>query len=159
MKKLADALYSIAITVWVGGLLAIGYVAVPVLFSRLADRSLAGFLAGDMFAIGSWIGLICALYLLTYLSRVHGRTALRNPVTCLVALMLLLAVIGQFCIQPIIAQLRADALPLPVMQSALAPRFAMWHGVASVMYLAQALMGIALVIKQEKGKGGQTTRT
>ncbi|MBX9847713.1 MAG: DUF4149 domain-containing protein [Rhodocyclaceae bacterium] len=152
MRKLADALYSISISLWVGGLLAIGYVAVPVLFAYLADRSIAGFLAGNMFAIGSWIGLVCALYLLAYLFRRHGRQALHNPVTALVAAMLLLSVIGQFVIQPIITGLRAEALPLPVMQSALATTFARWHGVSSVLYLVQAVLGLALVVMQDRGR-------
>lgn len=152
MKRLADALYSICIAIWVGGMVGVGYVAVPVLFMRLSDRSLAGFLAGNMFAIGGWIGLICAVYLLAYLWRVHGRAALSNPVTCLVALMLLAGVIGQFVLQPIIAGLRTEALPLPVMQSALAGTFARWHGVSSVLYLTQAILGIALVVKQGRGR-------
>lgn len=155
MKKLADALYSICITLWVGGLIGIGYIAVPVLFSRLADRSVAGSLAGSMFAIGGSIGLLCALYLLTYLFRIHGRSALRNPVTALVAAMLLLGVVGQFVIQPLIAGLRAEALPLPVMQSALAAEFSRWHGVSSVLYLIQVVLGLALVVLQGRGRKPQ----
>lgn len=152
MKKLADALYSICITLWVGGLIGIGYVAVPVLFSQQPDRSLAGSLAGHMFAIGSWIGLCCATYLLAYLFRVHGAAALRNPVLRLVAAMLLLGLVGQFLIQPIIAGLRAEALPLPVMQSPLAANFARWHGVSSVLYLIQVVLGLALVVIQSRGR-------
>lgn len=153
MKKLADAFYSICITLWVGGMIGIGYVAVPVLFARLPDhRSLAGYLAGNMFAVGSLIGLLCAVYLLIYLFRVHGRDAMRNPVTCLVALMLLLGVIGQFVIQPVIAGLRTEALPLPVMQSALAATFARWHGVSGVLYLIQVVLGLILVVKQGHGR-------
>ena len=152
MKKLADALYSICITLWVGGLIGIGYIAVPVLFARLADRSIAGFLAGNMFAVGNWIGLLCAIYLLAYLFRVHGRSAMRNPVTMCVALMLLLGLIGQFVIQPIVSSLRAEALPLPVMQSPLAATFARWHGVSSVMYLIEVVLGLALVVMQGRGR-------
>lgn len=152
MKRFADALYSIAIACWVGGLLGIGYVAVPVLFMRLADRSLAGYLAGDMFAIGGWIGIVCGCYLLTYLFRAHGRAALRNGVTRLVALMLLIGMVGQFILQPTIATIRAQALPLPVMQSAFAESFARWHGASSVLYLIEFCLGIALVITQSKGK-------
>ena len=154
MKRLADAFYSLCITVWVGGLLAIGYVAVPVLFAQLSDRSLAGSLAGSMFGVGSWIGLVCAFYLLAYLFRMHGRAAMRNPVTFLVAAMLVLGAIGQFLIQPIIAGLRAEALPLPVMQSALATSFARWHGVSSVLYLIEAVLGLALVVVQGRGRRG-----
>lgn len=152
MKRLADALYSIAIALWVGGMVGVGYVAVPVLFLRLADRSLAGFLAGDMFAIGGWIGIVCGGYLLTYLFRAHGRAALRNCVTRLVVLMLLLGMIGQFILQPIIDAIRMQALPMPVMQSTFAASFARWHGLSSVLYLLEFCLGIALVINQGKGK-------
>ena len=49
MRRFADALYSIAITLWVGGLWAIGYLAAPTLFAELSDRALARQLAGAMF--------------------------------------------------------------------------------------------------------------
>lgn len=153
MRSLADALYSICITVWVGGLVGIGYVAVPVLFVQLpGDRSLAGHLAGNMFALGGLVGMVCGAYLLAYLFRVHGRSALRNPATCLVAAMLVLGAIGQFVIQPVIAGLRAEALPLPVMQSPLADTFARWHGVSSVLYLIVVILGLALVVMQGRGR-------
>lgn len=152
MRKLADALYSLCIAVWVGGLVAIGYVAVPVLFAQLQDRTLAGSLAGHMFAVGSWVALACAVYLLAYLQCVHGRAALRNRIVWLVVAMLTLSLSGQWIIQPIIAELRALALPLPVMQSPLAASFGRWHGVSSVLYLVQAVLGIALVILQGHGR-------
>jgi hypothetical protein len=152
MHKLADALYSISITLWVGGLLAIGYIAVPVLFMQLSDRSLAGYLAGHLFEIGSWLGMVYAAYILAYLGGVHGRAGLRNPVTLLVVLMLVLGGVAQFVLQPIIAGLRAEALPLPVMQSALAAEFSRWHGASSILYLIEAVLGLALVVIQGRGK-------
>ena len=152
MKKLTDALYSICITLWAGGLLAIGYVAVPVLFLNLQDKSLAGTLAGHMFAVGGWIALVCGSYLLLYLGRVHGKGALRNPVAWLVAVMLFISLIAQFGIHPVVAGLRAEAMPLPVMQSALAQDFARWHGVSNVLHMIQVLLGIALVVLQSKGR-------
>ena len=66
--------------------------------------------------------------------------------------MLLLGMIGQFVIQPIIAGLRAAALPQPVMQSPLADAFARWHGVSSVLYLIVVLLGLALVVMQGRGR-------
>ena len=59
MRRLADALYGMAVALWVGGLWAIGYLAVPVLFAQLADRMLAGRLAGFMFAGIAWAGFAC----------------------------------------------------------------------------------------------------
>jgi hypothetical protein len=67
--------------------------------------------------------------------------------------MLALAAAGHFGVQPVLAQLKADALPRQVMESALRDRFATWHGVSSALYLVQTLLGIALLILQERGKG------
>jgi len=65
----------------------------------------------------------------------------------LVLAMLLLVVIGQFVIQPLLAQLKLDALPAAVMDSAYADQFAAWHGVAGGVYLIECLLGAALVLK------------
>ncbi|HWU84178.1 MAG TPA: DUF4149 domain-containing protein [Rhodocyclaceae bacterium] len=152
MKKLADALYSICIAVWVGAMVGVGYVAVPVLFAHLADRAVAGYLGGHMFAVGGWLGLACGLYLLAYLFAVHRRAALSNPATCLVAVMLVLGAFGQFVAQPAIIALRDQVLPLSVMQTPLAGAFARWHALSGALYLLQVLLGFALVLKQQRGR-------
>ncbi len=153
MRGFFSALYSIAVTVWVGGLLAIGYLAAPVLFSQLADRSLAGAVAGAMFSMIAWVGLACGTYLILFVLAGKGWRAVQSGVFWIVLLMLALTVAGHFGIQPILAQLKADALPRQVMESALRDRFSTWHGVSSALYLVQSLLGIALVILQERGKG------
>lgn len=153
MKSLAAALYSIAVTAWVGSLLAIGFIAAPLLFARIADRAVAGALAGDMFIFAAWVGLASGSYLTLYLLLVKGWRAFQSGVFWIVLLMLALAAAGHFGVQPILAQLKADALPRQVMESALRDRFATWHGVSSALYLVQTLLGIALVVLQERGKG------
>ncbi|MCE9568934.1 MAG: DUF4149 domain-containing protein [Rhodocyclales bacterium] len=153
MKSLAAALYSIAVTAWVGSLLAIGFIAAPLLFARIADRAVAGALAGDMFIFAAWVGLASGSYLTLYLLLVKGWRAFQSGVFWIVLLMLALAAAGHFGVQPILAQLKADALPRQVMESALRDRFATWHGVSSALYLVQTLLGIALVVLQERGRG------
>ena len=61
--------------------------------------------------------------------------------------MLFLVLAGQFGIQPVLAHLKAMAFPADVMQSVFADRFRNWHGVASIAYLIECLLGGALVIK------------
>lgn len=153
MGKLASALYSIGIAFWVGGLLAIGLIAAPVLFIQLADRGMAGSLAGAMFSIMAWVGLACGAYLILFVVVAKGWRAIQSGVFWIVLLMLALTVAGHFGVQPILMQLQADALPRRVMESALRDRFTTWHGVSSALYLLQTLLGIALVILQERGKG------
>lgn len=134
-------------TAWVGGLWAVGYLAVPVLFHAQPDRQLAGILAGQMFTVLGYLGLACGAYLLAWRIAVAGRAALRETAFRLVAAMLLLTLASQFGIQPLMADLKAQALPLEVMQSAWADRFKMWHGVSSIAYLIQSLMGAVLAVK------------
>ena len=153
MAKLASALYSIGVAVWVGSLLAIGLIAAPVLFTQLADRAVAGNLAGAMFNVMAWVGLACGAYLILFVVFAKGWRAIKSGVFWIVLLMLALTVAGHFGVQPILTQLQADALPRRVMESALRDRFTTWHGVSSALYLLQSMLGIALVILQERGKG------
>lgn len=151
--RLAGALYSLCIAVWAGSLLAIGYIAAPVLFSQLADRAMAGNVAGAMFSVTAWVGMACGIYLILYILFAKGWRALQSGVFWVVLLMLALTVAGHFGVQPILAQLKADALPRQVMESALRDRFRTWHGVSSGLYLVQSLLGIALVLLQDRGRG------
>ncbi|MBI2276183.1 MAG: DUF4149 domain-containing protein [Dechloromonas sp.] len=151
MRKLSEALYLVAITLWVGGLWAIGYIVAPILFSSLADRQTAGMVAGKLFAVIGWIGLGSAVYLLIFVLARRAGGCVRSGVFWLVLLMALLTVASQFGIQPLMAQLKADALPREVMESVLRDRFAAWHGISSILYLVQSLLGLWLVVWAGKG--------
>ena len=152
MRNLGEGIYSIVIAVWVGGMMAVGYLVAPVLFSQLSDHILAGNLAGEMLTWTAWVGLVCGGYLLLYMLVRRGWRALKSGVWWIVLAMLTLVVAGHFGIQPVLVQLKADALPRQVMESALRDRFATWHGISSVLYLIQSLLGLWLVLWQERGK-------
>jgi hypothetical protein len=151
VRKLSEALYFSSITLWVGGMWAIGYLAAPVLFASLGDRQLAGMVAGKLFAWIGWVGLGSAVYLLLFLIFRAGAQVFRRAVFWLVLLMALLTLASQFGIQPLMAQLKADALPREVMQSVLRDRFVAWHGVSSILYLMQSLLGLWLVVWANRG--------
>jgi uncharacterized membrane protein len=146
MRRLADALHDVALTLWVGGLWVIGYLVAPTLFATLSnDRQTAGLLAGRLFESMGWVGLACAVYLLLFVLLRVGTTALRRWNFWLLVLMMLLTAVSLFGVQPLLAQLKADALPREVMESVLRNRFAAWHGVSSILYLVQTLLGLLLV--------------
>lgn len=136
----------IVITLWVGALWMTGLSAY-VLFDTLQDKQLAGSLAGRLFTIVSYIGMASALYLLIQRLMDYGTSALKQSFFWAVLVMLLLVLAGHFGIQPLLAQLKADAMPADVMHSVFASRFKNWHGVASVAYLAECLLGFVLVLK------------
>lgn len=136
----------IVITLWVGALWMTGLTAY-VLFDTLRDKQLAGSLAGRLFTIVSYIGMASATYLLIQRLLDNGTAALKQGYFWAVFVMLLLVLAGHFGIQPLLAQLKHAALPNDVMQSVFASRFKNWHGVASIAYLIECLLGFVVVLK------------
>lgn len=148
MDRFSDALALIVITAWVGALWAIGYLAAPALFYSLADnRPLAGMLAGKMFTWVAYLGIAGGFYLLLHRLARFGAQTLKQGFFWAVLVMLLLTLAGHFGIQPLLAQLKAQAMPADVMHSIFADRFRAWHGVASIAYLVESLLGLVLVFK------------
>ncbi len=136
----------IVITLWVGALWATG-VSAYLIFDTLQDKQLAGSLAGKLLTIVNYIGMTSGLYLLMQRLLDYGTGALKQSFFWAVFAMLLLVLAGHFGIQPLLAQLKTDALPNDVMQSIFADRFRTWHGVVSVAYLVECLLGFVLVLK------------
>jgi hypothetical protein len=159
MRDLPRYLATLSITLWVGGMWMLGYIVVPVLFRVLPDRQLAGMVAGLLFSLQAYIGIACALYLLIHQIQRSGRAALRHNTFRVTLAMLLFVLVGQFVLQPILAGLKVQALPLDVMNSALAAQFKTWHAVSSILYLIQSLFGIALVLVSIQPAGPPARRS
>lgn len=145
MKNFADGLAAILLVLWVGGLWAIGYIAAPTLFAQLADRQVAGNLAGELFKWIAWVGIAAGSYLLIYRLGKFGFPALKQSYFWIVLVMLLLTLGQHFGIQPIMQALKDQAMPQAVMESAFRSRFAAWHGVSSIVYLIESVLGLVLV--------------
>lgn len=148
MRHFYDHLAAWSVALWVGGLWAIGYLAAPVLFYNLDDRVLAGMLAGKMFDWIAYVGMVCAVYLLLYRLINFGAAVFRQSFFWIVLVMLLLTLAGHFGIQPILQGLKDQALGQDVMQSLVRDRFQTWHGISSVVYLIQSVLGLALITRQ-----------
>lgn len=148
MQHWSDKLALMVLTFWVGGMWAVGYLVAPSLFYSLQDQHmLAGELAGHIFTLVAYAGMVCAFYLLIQRLARQGTQALKQAYFWMLLCMLLLTLAGHFGIQPIIAQLKAQAMPVDVMKSVFADRFKTWHGVASIAYLVQSLLGIGVLLK------------
>lgn len=151
MRGLSEILYRSALTAWIGGMWVVGYGVAPTLFASLGDRQLAGLVAGRLFSLVGWIGLAAAGYLLVFLAARWRGGTFRRSVFWLVLGLAGLVAAGQFGLQPLLAQLKADALPRDVMESVLRDRFVAWHGVSSVLYLIQSGVGLWLVAWADRG--------
>lgn len=128
----------ILLTLWVGGMWAIGYVVVPVLFQML-DKPIAGSVAGQLFSIMSYIGIFCAIFLIINILFKSGFNKNHWQLWTLIV-MLLIVIIGHFVIQPMMVELKVAGLAENKAQ------FGRLHGVASVLFLINSLAGLALVI-------------
>lgn len=133
----------IVLTLWVGGLWAIGYMVAPALFASLDDRALAGSLAGVMFQIIAYVGLVCGALLLLF-NQLRNRARRVNWRAGVLVAMLLLTAIGEFVLAPMIAGLREQGLVE-------ASHFARLHAIASSGYLLTSLLGLSLVIARPEG--------
>lgn len=144
---LINALRVLLVTVWAGSLWTIGYLVAPTLFATLADRTLAGTIAGSLFRIEAWLAVACGLTLLLILlaDRTFSR---RRSCLVLVVLMLVCVSVGYFGLQPQMSELRATAaINGGVMDEAVRARFGLLHGVASGVYLMQSLLAVGLVLR------------
>ena len=152
MRSIADALQSVAVTLWVGGTWEVGFLVAPLMFARLGDRALAGLMAGRLFTAIAYVGIACAAYLLIYRLARFRLASLKQGFFWLAVAMLVLVLAGEFGVRSIMEALRAQALPREVMESVLRDRFMTWHGVASVLYVIQSLLGLALAVLHGKGR-------
>ena len=130
------------LTLWVGALWVTGFMVAPLLFAELDDRALAGSVAGSLFTVTSYLGLLCGASLLL----INGLTVrTSNWRAVVMVIMLLLVVIGQFVITPMVADLRLQGLT----DSA---RFGQLHGIASVLFIMTSVLGLVLVAAGQKDR-------
>ena len=136
----------ILLTIWIGGMWAIGYIVSPVLFKML-DKPVAGNVAGQLFSIINYVGLFCAVALIANVLYKYSFNAKHWQLWAL-GLMLLIIIIAQFVLQPMMAELKASGL-----NGDAAVKFAKLHGIASVLFLLNSLAGLALVITGLRNSG------
>jgi len=130
------------LTLWVGGMWTVGFLVAPTLFAMLADnRMLAGSIAGRLFTTMSYVGLVCGALLLLAVIMQHGKAWLRQWRAGVLLLMLVIICIGEFVLQPMMAELKQAGL-----QDENAAAFARLHGVSSVLFLINSVAGLVLVI-------------
>lgn len=140
-------LFGLLAMLWVGSQLTIGYVVAPVLFASL-DRTTAGSIAAQLFRIEGIVGVVIGVMLLALSNVLSRRGAIDyRRLRWLLAGMLVCVLIGYFALQPFMNALRVAAMNAgtDIGNSPYASRFGMLHGVSSVFYLIESLLGIALV--------------
>lgn len=130
----------ILLTLWVGGMWAVGYIVAPTLFNML-EKTVAGNVAGQLFTIMSYVGLVCGTLLIIGTMNRFGAQVTQHWVFWALVVMVVLVLIGQFVLQPMMAELKATGIT-DLNRS----EFGKLHGIASVLFLINSLLGLALVV-------------
>ena len=149
----AQRLFILIAGLWVGSLLAVGYLVAPAIFSTMTDRQAAGMVAGSIFKVEAYLSLIVCISLMVLANLLVNRGLNQFKfIRWLLLAMLLCAIAASFILIPGMNALRDDALMqgMPVMLSPSATVFGRLHGVSSMLFMLQSILGIFLVWRLTK---------
>ena len=126
---------------WWGSLTTLGFIVVPMLFSQLPSKQLAGNMAARLFEAQTWVSVACGLVLLLALRFQNEKTdhttlssekyIENQPVS------------GVFIVYDAIICIALGMLLALLIQFGVAPRIVarnnlmLWHSLGSLMYFAQ----------------------
>lgn len=123
---------------WWGGITALSFLAVPLLFASLGSPAVAGPVAAKVFSLQCRVGLVLGLALLLILRRWRGEATAIAPAALttmgFVLFAMLLALLQDFGVAQNIVTARASGGNLRL-----------WHAVGSVMVLGQWLCAGAVL--------------
>jgi hypothetical protein len=123
---------------WWGGISALSFLAVPLLFATLGSPAVAGPVAAKVFSLQCWSGLVLGMALLLIMRRWRGEGfSIAPPALTTMGVVLfamLLALVQEFGVAQNIVTARASGGNLRL-----------WHGVGTVMVLGQWLSAGAVL--------------
>lgn len=135
------------LTLWVGSLFAIGYIAVPMAFATLGDVILAGNYAGDLFYAVNLLGLGCGTILLISKMVIYGKQIYRIWRVWIIFVMVILTIIFSVYLQPEMTELKQL---IHLGDDSVVERFDSFHVVSQNLYMVLSLLGLALVVSTDK---------
>ena len=131
-------------SLWTGGAIITGYIAVPVIFSTLSpNKYLAGTIAGNIFSLMSWIGIgIGIILLISFLVQNKNNMAVKVRSILVLSSTVLIA-LNHFVLTPMI--IVARGLRHSGDQEA-AIRFSWLHGGSSILFLCVTILSVWLLV-------------
>lgn len=137
---MATRLPTFAAALWWSSLTVIGFVVVPLVFMRIPQVMLAGYLTASLFEAQSWISIACCALLLVFSKKKHSATIVPWAQNALIFVILgmLLAFLLQFGVAPRVIAYHGVRL---------------WHNIATGLYIGQWACATA-VLWQLTGQNG-----
>lgn len=133
------------LTLWVGSLWAIGYIAVPLAFVHFDDNVIAGAFAGRLFGLVDYVGIACGTVLLIRFGLL-GQRLMTSPRFLLTLAMLALVLVMHFYLKVEMADIKLVDWRDDV---ALSARFDFLHHLSTALYMIVSVLGLALVATQD----------
>lgn len=138
-------LFTILASLWIGGLIGIGFLVAPTLFIYLTDKQVAGMIAGEIFKNANFLNCLMGICLLI-MSNFFVKHGYRHFVLIrwLLLVLLILTGLAALIIQPWMHELREMALAggAPVMQSPWAKEFGRLHAVSNIFFIVEIILGL-----------------
>jgi hypothetical protein len=141
-------LFSVVSGLWVGCFISIGFLVVPILFSTIGDRQIAGYVAANLFKITAYIGVAFSTILMILANHLVKQGLKSYRLIRWLLLGLLICTLGAACVLiPWMNSLREQALlaGLSIQASSYSALFNRLHSISSVLFITQALLGLILV--------------
>ena len=146
-------LFSVISGLWVGSFITVGFLVVPILFSTLGDRQVAGMVAASLFKTTAYISVALSGFLMVMANHLvrRGNQAYRRIRWILLA-MLSCAIAFAFIVIPWMNALREQALfaGLTIYESSQGALFNRLHTLSSFLFVLQSVLGIFLVWQATK---------
>jgi hypothetical protein len=143
LSAILQAVEHTLLTLWVGGLWMTGLVVAPVLF-RNYERMVAGEIAGRLFAAVSLLGMLCGALLLAFAAARAQQKVWRDWRAAFLAAMLVITLIGEFGLAARMRELK-ELMILPPVAPVVMSEFGRLHGIASLLFLTNSVLGLVLV--------------
>jgi len=135
------------LTLWVGSLFSIGYIAVPMAFVTLGDVILAGNYAGQLFSAVNLLGLGCGTILLFTKVLTYGRLVGRLWRFWVMLVMVLLTLVFSCYLQP---ELAAVKQLIHQGDNSVLEQFDWLHLVSKNLYMLVSLLGLSLIVSTDE---------
>lgn len=138
MRLLRDLLLAL----WAGGLVTVALLVAPVLFQALADRHLAGQIAGEYFRIATWASLALGV-LVSVLGSRQSATDRGLPLAAAGLL-----VVSEWLVRPALEAARGPAGTVNRV-------FMAWHAVSTVLFGLATLCVVWALVRALKRPAGR----
>lgn len=140
---------NIAMTFWVGGTLTIGSIIVPLLFRNL-DEITAATIAGQIFNINAYIGMVALFFALLEVCIDYKFLVFHLRRFWYVVLMEIILFINYFAVFPIIVTLRTKLADMTNHVFQKSSEFSLWHSVSSILFLLSCILGVLYLLERKQ---------